>query len=94
MVGGILIIDAKIYDFFPLAVFHDKIIIPQNEINKIIDFIFNSEKESKDIKKCLLRRNRLSKYNDNYFAFRIFYYIFFVVNVRINVCLKDIFLKY
>ena len=43
--------DAKIYDFFPLTVFKDKIIISQNEKNKIIDFIFNSEKESKEIKK-------------------------------------------
>ena len=43
--------DAKIFDFFPLTVLKDKIEISQKEKNKIIDFIFNSEKKSKDIKK-------------------------------------------
>ena len=43
--------NAEIHDLFPLTVFKDKIVISKKEKNIIIDFIFNSEKESKNIKK-------------------------------------------
>ena len=43
--------NAEFFDLFPLTVFKDKIKISQNEKNKILDFIFNSEKETKEIKK-------------------------------------------
>ena len=42
--------NAEIFDLFPLTVFKDKIEISQKEKNKIIEFIFNSEKETKHIK--------------------------------------------
>ena len=43
--------NAEFFDLFPLTVFKDKIKISQNEKRKIIDFIFNFEKETKEIKK-------------------------------------------
>ena len=42
---------AEVFDFFPLTVFKDRIIIPQKEKNEIINFIFNSEKKTKNIQK-------------------------------------------
>ena len=42
---------AEVFDFFPLTVFKDRIIISQKEKNEIINFIFNSEKKTKNIQK-------------------------------------------
>ena len=42
--------NAEFFDLFPLTVFKDKIEISQKEKHKIIEFIFNSEKETKHIK--------------------------------------------
>ena len=42
---------SEVFDFFPLTIFKDKIIISQKEKNKIINFIFNSENEGKKIQK-------------------------------------------
>ena len=42
--------NAVVFDFFPLSVFKDKIEISEKEKNIIIDFIFTSEKETKNIK--------------------------------------------
>jgi len=41
----------KVFDIFPLTVFRDKIVIPQKEKKEIINFILNSEKKTKNIKK-------------------------------------------
>jgi len=41
----------KLFDIFPLTVFQDKIVISKDEKKKIIDFIFDSEKSTKDINK-------------------------------------------
>ena len=43
--------NSKVFDFFPLTVLRDKIVISQKEKNKIINFILNSEKETKNITK-------------------------------------------
>ena len=42
---------SEVFDFFPLTIFKDKIIISQKEKNEIINFIFNSENEGKKIQK-------------------------------------------
>ena len=42
---------SEVFDFFPLTIFKDKIIISQKEKNEIINFIFNSEKEGKKLQK-------------------------------------------
>ena len=43
--------DHKLFDIFPLTVFQDKIRIEESEKNKIIDFIFDTEKNSQDLNK-------------------------------------------
>ena len=43
--------DYKLFDIFPLTVFQDKIRIEESEKNKIIDFIFDTEKNSQDSNK-------------------------------------------
>ena len=43
--------NSKVFDIFPLTVFRDKIVIPQKEKKEIINFILNSEKKTKNIKK-------------------------------------------
>ena len=42
---------SEVFDFFPLTIFKDKIIISQKEKNKLIDFIFDSENEGKKFQK-------------------------------------------
>ena len=42
---------SEVFDFFPLTIFKDKIIIPQKEKNELINFIFKSENEGKKIQK-------------------------------------------
>ena len=41
----------KLLDLFPLTVFQDKVVLPDNEKFKIVEFILNSEKKTRDIKK-------------------------------------------
>ena len=41
----------EIFDLFPLSVFKDKVDIPQDEKNTIIDFILNTEKKTSNLDK-------------------------------------------
>ena len=43
--------NAVFFDLFPLSVFQDKIILSNDEKNKLIDYIFKTEEETKKIKK-------------------------------------------
>ena len=43
--------NAVFFDLFPLSVFQDKIILSQDEKNKLIDYIFKTEEDTKKIKK-------------------------------------------
>jgi hypothetical protein len=43
--------NAVFFDLFPLSVFQDKIILSQDEKNKLIDYIFKTEENTKKIKK-------------------------------------------
>lgn len=43
--------NAVFFDLFPLSVFQDKIILSNDEKNKLIDYIFKTEEETKRIKK-------------------------------------------
>ena len=42
---------SEVFDFFPLTIFKDKIIISQKDKNELINFIFNSENEGKKMQK-------------------------------------------